>query len=202
MLTHPKCLFVVLQLSFVCLSRAIEYEFLLEKDGLMAPCENHPGNPSGFDALFDMSILNITQKAESTLQLTGDTVIVWQDVEPSDTITLFGQIYQFEQGNWQKTMFSASSKDFCKNMFEKNQYWYKFWTQNIINSKDVRKTCINTRGSLVKHESFEVDLKASVNVPNLGGRYKLVVLFEAFDKSNVKRPVSICSEFRGIVRRV
>ncbi|XP_041451437.1 uncharacterized protein LOC121405003 [Drosophila obscura] len=182
--------------------KAFCYEFILDKDGLFAPCENYPGNPAGIDALFDMSKFEITLKAESTVQMAGDAVIVWQDVKPSDTVTMFAQVYHYEQGTWQKTMFSASSNNFCKNMFEKNQYWYKFWTQHIINSDEVKKTCLNTRGSLLKHESFDQELKVNVNVPNMNGRYKLVLLFEAFDNRNVKRPVSVCTELRGMIQKV
>ncbi|XP_034652787.1 uncharacterized protein LOC117891425 [Drosophila subobscura] len=202
MLTKPKCLCVVLQLSLVCLSRAIEYEFMPDKDGLFAPCENHPAKPAGFDTFLDMSQVEVAIKEGSTIQMSGDAVVVWQGVEPSDTVTMFAQVYQHEQGTWQKTMFSAGSKNFCKNMFEKNQYWHTFWTKHISNSDEVKKTCVNTRGSLLKHEFFELELKANLNVPNMKGRYKLMVLFEAFDKRHVKRPVSACTEFRGTIQRV
>lgn len=54
---------------------------------------------------------------------------------------------------------------------------------------------------MLKHENYEVLLKGNLNVPNLEGRYKLVLTVEAFDKKNVKRPVTACTEFRGIIKK-
>lgn len=36
--------------------------------------------------------------------------------------------------------------DSCKQLYDKNQYWYKLWTQYIINADDVKDKCINVPG--------------------------------------------------------
>lgn len=63
-----------------------------------------------------------------------------------------GLIYKWEHNAWQKTMFSASSKNFCSNMFEKGQYWYDFWTKHITNADEIMNQCLNTPG--VSYNSY------------------------------------------------
>ncbi|EDV36822.1 uncharacterized protein Dana_GF13150 [Drosophila ananassae] len=183
------------------LTEAFNYMFIMDDDGLMAPCEDQPGNHINFmDGLFDMSTSKLG-KFDGKLRMEGDLIVKWTDVQPEDTLTFVGQIYKWEHNAWQKTMFSASSKNFCRNMFEKGQYWYDFWTKHITNADEIMNQCLNTPGAVLKHELFEPILKGSLNVPNLEGRYKLVITVDAFDKKNVKRPVTACTEFRGIVKK-
>jgi len=42
------------------------------------------------------------------------------------------------------TVLSINVNDFCKVMYDKNQYWFKYWTQYIIN--DVKDKCVNSPG--------------------------------------------------------
>jgi len=42
------------------------------------------------------------------------------------------------------TVLSINVNDFCKVMYDKNQYWFKYWTQYIIN--DVKDKCVNVPG--------------------------------------------------------
>ncbi|XP_016940756.4 uncharacterized protein CheB42a [Drosophila suzukii] len=191
---------LVLQV-FICWAEAIEYQFVVDEDGIFAPCEDQHGNPSNIDGLLDMSTVKVTN-AGNKISIEGEHAVVWKDVQPEDTIKLFGQVYRQEKGTWQKTMFSGSSNNFCHNMFENNQYWFKFWTQYIKNSDEIKNKCLNTLGAVLRYEQFELDLKGNLNAPNLEGRYKLVVQIEAFDKRNVKRPVSICTELRGTASKV
>ncbi|XP_017078187.1 uncharacterized protein LOC108112608 [Drosophila eugracilis] len=186
---------LVLQMV-VCLAGAIEYQLNLDKDGVFAPCEDQPENPANFDSLLDMSSVKVNNVV-SKVEIEGEQVIIWKDVQPGDTVKLLGQVYRLDKDTWQKTMFSASSNNFCKNMFEKNQYWYQFWTGHIMNDDEIKSKCLTTPGAVIKYKPYELELKANLNVPNLEGRYKLVLKIEAFDKRNVKRPVSICTEFRG-----
>ncbi|XP_070134840.1 uncharacterized protein CheB42a [Drosophila bipectinata] len=184
-----------------CLTEAFNYMFIMDDDGLLAPCESQPGNLINFrDGLFDMTNAKLG-KFNGKLSMEGDLAVVWDDVQPEDTLAFLGQIYKWEHNSWQKTMFSASSKNFCRSMFEKGQYWYDFWTKHITNADEIMKQCLNTKGAVLKHELFEPVLKGSLNVPNLDGRYKLVLTIDAIDKNNVKRPVTACTEFRGIVKR-
>ncbi|XP_039478932.1 uncharacterized protein LOC120443741 [Drosophila santomea] len=196
-----KATFTILVIQVICLARAIEYQLTLDDDGFLAPCENQPDNTFSLDAMLESSSLTI-HNLGSKVRIKGEHKVVWKDVQPGDTLKMFGQVYRLDKGTWQKTMFSASSNNFCKNMFDKNQYWYSFWTKYINNSDEIKEKCLTTPGAVIKYKDFEVDLKASLNIPNLEGRYKLVAQLEAFDKRNLKRPVSICVEYRGTVERI
>ncbi|EDV59761.1 uncharacterized protein LOC6541460 [Drosophila erecta] len=197
-----KATFMILVLQVViCFAGATEYQLTLDDDGFLAACENQPGNPASFEALFENSSLTI-QNLGSKVQVDGEHKVVWKDVQPGDTLKMFGQVYRLDKGTWQKTMFTASSNNFCKNMFDKNQYWYNFWTKYISNSDEIKEKCLTTPGANIKYKDYVLELKSSLNVPNLEGRYKLVVQLEAFDKRNEKRPVSICMECRGTVKQL
>ncbi|XP_016978720.1 uncharacterized protein LOC108044274 [Drosophila rhopaloa] len=192
----------ILMLQLICLTGAIDYQLTLDDNGIFAPCTNIPGNPSNVEGLFDMSFLKVTNDG-SKIKVEGKHTVVWKDVQPGDTIKFLGQVNRLEKGTWQKTMFSTSSNNFCKSMFEKNQQWYQFWTQYISNADEIKSKCLNTPGAVFNYApNYEIELKASLNVPNLEGRYKLAMQFEAFDNRNVKRPVSICSEFRGTLKKL
>nr|XP_017001556.2 uncharacterized protein LOC108060377 [Drosophila takahashii] len=180
---------------------ATEYQLILDEDGHLAPCEHHPGNPSNFDAMVDMTTVNVTNSGNK-MAVEGQQSVIWKDVQPGDNIKISVQILRMEKGSWQKTMFGTSSNNFCKNMFDKNQMWYQFWTKYITNSDEIKSKCLNTPGAVIKYQPYEIELRANLNVPNLDGRYKVVLLIEAFDKRNVKRPVSICTEFRGNALKV
>ncbi|XP_017031058.1 uncharacterized protein CheB42a [Drosophila kikkawai] len=196
-----KLRIVVFQLCLITLTQATEYQFKIDDEGVYRPCENQPGNPSNVDALLDMSKLKVATHG-GVLEIEGEPPVIWKDVQPGDTITFLGQIYRMEHNTWQKTMFSASSKNFCRNMFEKGQLWYQFWTQHITNSDEIKTKCLNTPGAVLKIEKYQLEMKANVNIPSFEGRYKLVILLEAFDKRNTKRPVSICTEIRGNMVKV
>ncbi|XP_017050265.1 uncharacterized protein LOC108094282 [Drosophila ficusphila] len=191
---------LVFQLFLVIMAGAIEYQLFVDEDDVFAPCENQPGNPSNSDSLFDPTWKITTHGGKVAIE--AQQTVVWKDVQPGDTVKLFAQVFRMEKNTWQKTMISVNSNNFCKNMFDKGQYWYQFWTQYIRNSDEIKTKCIVTPGAVIKYNPIDVELKVNLNVPNMSGRYKVVVQFDAFDKSNVKRPVSICSEFRGNITKV
>ncbi|XP_020815519.1 uncharacterized protein LOC110189686 [Drosophila serrata] len=195
-----KLRILILQLTLISLSGAIDYKFNMDEDGIFVPCEGQPGNPTNIDEALDMSKLHVSN-SNGFLEVGGEVPVIWKGVQPGDTITLLGQIYRMERNTWQKAMFSASSRNFCRNMFEKGQYWHQFWTKYIINSDEIKSKCLNTPGAVIKMENYQVELRANLNVPSMDGRYKLVIMIEAFDKSHTKRPVSICTEIRGNIVR-
>jgi len=49
-----------------------------------------------------------------------------------------------DRGTWTSTVFSLSSRDFCKVMYDKNQLWYKYWTEHVSN--DIEDKCLNVSG--------------------------------------------------------
>ncbi|XP_016958274.1 uncharacterized protein LOC108030098 [Drosophila biarmipes] len=191
---------ILLLQVFICWTRAAEYQLVLDEDGFLAPCEDQQGSPFNMDSLLDMSTPKVIN-AGNKISIEGEHAVIWKDVQPGDTVKFFGQVYRQDKDSWQKTMFSSNSNNFCHSMFDKNAYWFKFWTQYISNSDEIRKKCLNTPGAVLKYKNFELNFKANLNVPNLEGRYKIVMQLEAFDKHNIKRPVSICTEFRGTVSK-
>lgn len=70
------------------LTEAFNYMFIMDDDGLMAPCEDQPGNHINFmDGLFDMSKSKLG-KFDGKLRMEGDLIVKWTDVQPDDTITV------------------------------------------------------------------------------------------------------------------
>jgi len=76
---------IVLLQVFICWAGAIEYQFVVDEDGVFAPCEDQHENPSNIDGLLDMSTVKVTN-AENKISIEGEHAVVWKDVQPEDTI--------------------------------------------------------------------------------------------------------------------
>ncbi|KAH8308490.1 hypothetical protein KR018_005902 [Drosophila ironensis] len=187
--------------SLGCLVQATNYNFEIEEDGLLAPCQDQPGNHVNiFNGLLDVSNMNVTN-GRDVVSIAGDATVIWKDVQPEDFISFSGHVYKWERNKWIKQVYSLSTNNFCQDMFQKGQIWYTFWTSHITNTEEIKSKCIKTLGTVVKHEPYDMEMKANVNMPNMAGRYKLVIIMEALDKSFVKRPIYGCTEIRGIAIR-
>nr|XP_043066839.1 uncharacterized protein LOC108123116 [Drosophila bipectinata] len=124
--------------------RASDYELLLEDPDIFSPCTDGPPGSIGVPEAFDLSQLEIEHNGD-TLHVTGNVTLTW-DVNPKDRITGKVEVFHFNRGNWEPTVFTMSTQDFCSIMYDRNQYWYKMWTGYITNRADVEKKCINTPG--------------------------------------------------------
>ncbi|XP_030387925.1 uncharacterized protein LOC115634381 [Scaptodrosophila lebanonensis] len=174
---------------------AVDYEFILEDPEVFNECSDAPPGTLDIHGLFDFEHLTITQ-VEEKVHVKGNVTTIW-DVQPGDRVAASLSVLRFARGDWEPTFFSMSIQNFCSIMYGKDQYWYKFWTQFITNRKDVEKKCLNTPGTVLVHEPFPIRVVITNMRSNFGGRYKMILKFEAFDMSNFKRNTSICYEMRG-----
>lgn len=55
-------------------------------------------------------------------------------------------MWRYERGSWEPTIFAINEKNFCNVMYNKDQYWYKYWTIHVTNLKEVESKCINHKG--------------------------------------------------------
>ncbi|XP_030381246.1 uncharacterized protein LOC115629070 [Scaptodrosophila lebanonensis] len=177
--------------------RAVKYDYLLEYEEIFVDCREPPENSLNIHGLFDISNVSLNFNGDF-VHVTGNFTSIW-DVEPTDRIALSVQTFQYKRGNWEPTFFSYNIGDFCSRMYGPDEHWYDFWTKHIIN--DVKSKCINTPGTLLILEEYDVNVSFDIRVagPSLAGLYAIVAKFEAIDKYNRKRPTTICFEVRGEV---
>lgn len=55
-------------------------------------------------------------------------------------------VMKFDRGSWRTTPLALSVDDACKILYDKNQYWYQFWTEYITNADEVKDNCLNVPG--------------------------------------------------------
>ncbi|XP_017001558.2 uncharacterized protein CheB42b [Drosophila takahashii] len=185
-------------LLFLGLARcwAMNYELLIEDPDILSPCTDGP--PGSINARQAANFEDLVIEHETdVLHVSGNITMIW-DVQPTDRIAARLDVFHQNRGTWEPTVFSMATQDFCSIMYDKNQYWYKYWTGFIINRHDVAKKCFRERGTVLVHEPFDLKLKLeNIQGPTLRGRYKLVFKLQAFDVMNIPRPTSICAEIRG-----
>ncbi|XP_030375944.1 uncharacterized protein LOC115625129 [Scaptodrosophila lebanonensis] len=175
---------------------AVDYEFILEDPEIFNECSDAPPGSLDIHGLFDLGNLRLTQ-VEEKVHVKGNITTVW-DVQPGDRVAASLSIFHFERGAWEPTVFSMSHPDFCSIMYGKDQYWYKAWSQFIANRNDIENNCLTTPGTMLVYEPFELKLILNnVRSITLSGRYKFVIVFKAFDWTNMKRGKTICFEIRG-----
>ncbi|XP_017148176.1 uncharacterized protein LOC108159420 [Drosophila miranda] len=180
---------------------ATDYELLLEDPDIFAPCtEARPGTMFIRDAInFDK--LTVEQDPD-TIHISGNATTNW-DLQPNDRIAAKFALFHYQRGNWEPTVFTMATQDFCAIMYDKDQYWFKYWTTFVTNRQEVEQDCIKKAGTTLIHEPFHLRLMlTNIRGATLHGRYKTVISFEAFDEKNVPRPNSVCFEIRGEAEKV
>lgn len=117
-------------------------------------------------------------------------------------------------------MLSIEINDFCKVLYDKNQVWYKYWTQYVTNADDVKDKCLNVPGvgftkifflislklsvfcfsqTKVMHRPFETELILDFPGFSMEGLHKVVVIFKAFDEQRVQQGPTVCTEILGMI---
>ncbi|XP_059216175.1 uncharacterized protein LOC131994051 [Stomoxys calcitrans] len=169
-----------------------DYVFLFDNEDIFEDCPEMPDN-HGIDAALSTDNLEFDLNEEYLVDVSGNSTVVWEGVQPSDRIEFRADMYQEVGGlGWLLTPFSLVSEDLCIELFEKDTLFYKVWGQHV--PKDEQK-CFNVFGHTYHYEPFAV--KLTFDGRNLFGRYKIVGRMEAFDEQGVKRPKTICSEVTG-----
>ncbi|XP_016940276.3 uncharacterized protein CheB42c [Drosophila suzukii] len=192
---------LLLLIVIVASSRGADYELLLEDPDIFAPCTEGPPGSIGFREAFNLDNLEINQDAD-IIHLSEDITANW-DVESNDRISARFTVMHYNRGSWEPTLFSLATPDFCAAMFDENQSWFKYWTKYISNREEVQEKCFKTRGTVLMHKPFDLQLRLTdIRGATFQGRYKIVSTFEAFDEKDVPRRTSICFEIRGEVEKI
>ncbi|XP_017043692.1 uncharacterized protein LOC108089806 [Drosophila ficusphila] len=179
---------------------AINYDVLIEDPDIYLPCTESPPGSISIHDLFDLRNLTL-ELEEDGIHVSGSATVKW-DLPATDRISASFSVMQYNRGTWEPTVFNVNSPDFCKAIFEKDEYWYKYWFKNLRNTEEIREKCIKKKGTLLLFDPFVMELQLNqVTGPNLRGRYKAVITFDAFDEYNVRRNTSVCFEIRGDLQK-
>ncbi|EDV54509.1 uncharacterized protein LOC6548263 [Drosophila erecta] len=192
-----------LVILFVALANtwATDYNALIDDQGIFMPCSEAPAGSLGPHDGFNFDNMVMSMEPEG-IYVSGN-MTVKLNFSISDRISARFSVMQYERGTWQPTMFNLHSPNFCKVMFDADQYWFKYWLKNIRNREEVREKCLKVKDTVLVYDEFLMVLKLeNVSTPNLQGRYKAVITLEAFDEHDVRRPASFCAEIRGELERV
>ncbi|XP_052841827.1 uncharacterized protein LOC128255945 [Drosophila gunungcola] len=192
---------LLLLVVIVSSSWAADYELLLEDPDIFSPCTEPPPGSINFHEAFNIDNLVLNQDAD-IIHVSENITTNW-DVDPNDRISARFALMHFNRGNWEPTLFTMVSQDFCAALFDESQSWFKQWTKHISNRDEVQKKCLKTRGTVWMHNPFDLQLRLNdIRGASLQGRYKAVVTFEAFDGRDVPQRNSICFEIRGEAEKI
>nr|XP_017024355.1 uncharacterized protein LOC108076138 [Drosophila kikkawai] len=178
----------------------IQYEFLLEDERIFSDCSDKPPGTFNSHSLFDLSNMNFAMDDDG-VAISGNHTLIW-DVQPSDRIEMAGSLRYFDRSTWQPTTLNILSKDLCKVLYDHRQIWYDLYSKHIANRPDIAENCIRVKGTTFIMESYKLDPHIGLGVPLKPGRYSVRLEISAYDKSNIKGPISICAEVKGEFFRV
>ncbi|XP_017837798.1 uncharacterized protein LOC108596493 [Drosophila busckii] len=189
-------LWLLLSSSLLAQVLAADYEMILEDSDVFEDCTDAPPGAVNIHGLMDLS--DITMHLDGyKVRVEGTARTNW-NIQPGDRIAGGITIMKFNRGLWEPTLLNIATQDFCKMMYNPNEYWYKYWTRFVTNAADVKDKCLSNPGTIMEHEPFDLEMRLyNMRGPILQGRYKLVATLEAFDKENHRRPESVCFEIRG-----
>ncbi|KAH8417343.1 hypothetical protein KR222_009093 [Zaprionus bogoriensis] len=176
-------------------TEAYNYKARLINSDIYEDCENQPKNVVGLREVADLSQLH-TEFNGDEVTLQGNITSNWH-IQLTDRIEASADIYRFDRGSWIPTPYSLKNSNFCKIMYEKNDFWYDAWTKHVINRNEIMDKCFNEPGNTFVHEPFNVSLILRVPEPNLYGRYKVQIKIKAIDSLRQVRTPSICVEIKG-----
>ncbi|KAM7343819.1 uncharacterized protein ACRADG_010735 [Cochliomyia hominivorax] len=182
---------IILLCLRISLIRATLFVFLVEDSAIFSDCKNEP-DFLGVKDVVDLSDLSV-EPLEDSVHLEGSFQMLW-DADPNDRIELKSELFKYERGSWQPTVFTMVLKDFCSTLFEEGDAWYTAWMQ-YVNEED--RKCINNKGHVYHHEPFNLETVVDVNGEDLSGKHKVVIKVDAYDQEGNKRPNSICLEVLG-----
>ncbi|XP_032590847.1 uncharacterized protein LOC116805064 [Drosophila grimshawi] len=181
------------------------YEFLPEDPDIFSDCRNPPGPPgaTNIKGLFSLDELELSLIGDM-VHIEGNLTTVW-DIQPTDRIYAAARVMHWNRGVWQSTVFDLHTKDLCKILYDKAQYWYTAWVRHVTNVDEVRSKCLYLKDGLkIIHEPFDLKMVyENIQGVKLYGRYKIVIIMEAFEEhKNIKRPTTVCVEIIGDVNRI
>ncbi|XP_052836519.1 uncharacterized protein LOC128252659 [Drosophila gunungcola] len=184
--------------SLLSHANGAKYELSVADEDIFSSCNSPDPGTLDINGLMDLSELSTSMSAEG-VTISGNATLIW-DINLEDRVQMNTNLLYFDRGTWTPTAFSMVSKDFCKSMYDKNQYYYKYWTGYITN--DIQDKCINVPGTKIIHKTFTLSLTANVMGPLREGTYKAQLMLRAYDATGIERPTRICLEIRGDLFKV
>ncbi|XP_017115348.1 uncharacterized protein LOC108137918, partial [Drosophila elegans] len=182
------------------LSGQTQYEFVLEDEAIFTKCKNAMPGTLDINGLYNMTYFS-TNMVPDGIEISGNLTSVF-NAEPSDRIEVLGSLLHFDRGSWQPTTMNMLIKDFCKVMYDKNQFWYKAWSSHIINRKEIENNCFKVVGTVFVMENYTSSLIFGSGMASLNGRYTLRVEAFAIDEFSNKRPGDVCYEIIGSLYKI
>ncbi|XP_017856805.1 PREDICTED: uncharacterized protein LOC108609597 [Drosophila arizonae] len=190
---------VLLLILFARQSNGLIYRFIPEDDEFFEDCDNAPSNALNLHGFVDTSQISFSRN-NGIITVSGNTTAIW-NIKPGDRIEGKAVMFQYDRGIWRPTQFSVTVRNCCAVIYDKPQYWYKYWTQHITNREEIKDQCFYP-GTKMIYEPFEIDVLMQFTGLPLNGRYKIVTTFRAFDKRNVQRDTIICLQTVGEFERL
>ncbi|XP_062142846.1 uncharacterized protein LOC133850702 [Drosophila sulfurigaster albostrigata] len=177
---------------------AYNYRLILENEEIFTTCSHQPSNVLAASNFFDLSELH-TKEIGDKIEVSGNVTSIW-NYEPTDRLQASITGLRYERGEWINALLSMNVHDVCSLLYDKRQYWYKFWTQYITNVEDVKDKCF-LNGTKLIHKTFIYDININIITLIPEGRYKVVVIIKAIDKRQKVRNPIFCIEILGDVKR-
>ncbi|XP_037819213.1 uncharacterized protein LOC119608736 [Lucilia sericata] len=139
------------------------YEFEFINEGIFSPCENYPNNY--LDQLFDVTNLDIAQTEDGSLILNGYITLKTTVEKP---LPVSFELFKFERGKWQPTVYSMKRGDACTSFFNKAEVWFPY----LENTPAEELKCPFTAGQRI---DFDIKKPTYVSLPirNGEGEYKI-----------------------------
>ncbi|XP_073845979.1 uncharacterized protein isoform X2 [Musca autumnalis] len=185
-----KVLNVFCLIYIIPLNHARLYQFFFENENLFDKCSDIPGN-NGIHDMFDLTELNI-EYSDGNVYLSGGSTNDW-DVQPEDRIESRCEVFKYQSGSWQPTVYNLLSNDFCQDQYKEGSIWYQAWSKHIPTEE---RLCVNHKGLTYHCIPYSVNL--IYDVPLMPeGRHKLVFAFTAYENGIAERPNSICFKIIG-----
>nr|XP_017006165.2 uncharacterized protein LOC108063551 [Drosophila takahashii] len=180
--------------SIISLASGYKYELTVLDEDVFSSCPDAPPGTLDISGVMDLAELSTSMNADG-ITVSGNVTLTW-DIQLKDRVQVNMQLLYLERGTWTPTVFSITSMDLCKDLYDKNFFWYKYWTQYISN--DVKDKCLNVPGTKIIHNTFLLSLTTTA-VGLREGRYKANIMIRAYDSSGTERPTRICIEIQGEV---
>ncbi|KAH8362949.1 hypothetical protein KR084_003659 [Drosophila pseudotakahashii] len=211
-------------LTLISHANGEKYELLVVDEDIFTSCRDPDPGTLDIHGFFDISNFSTSMDADG-VTVSGNLTSIW-DIQLKDRVQVTVNLLYFERGTWTSTVFSMNSRDFCKDMYDQNKFWYKYWTQYVLN--DIQDKCVNVPGVSILINLYEISvvslafkivhqfialqtkmihrtflLSLITNAVGLReGRYKANIMFRAYDSSGTERPTRICIEIQGDVFKV
>ncbi|KAH8421054.1 hypothetical protein KR222_006552 [Zaprionus bogoriensis] len=174
---------------------AVKMKFTPQTVEVFSSCPNVPQNVLNIHGMIDLSFIKFEMNDDFSIYVSGNATSVW-NVDKNDKIQARFDLYKFDRSSWVATPIGMSVLDAGSVLYDKNQYWYKMWTQYVINAEEIKNDSL-MHGTVFQHTPFYIDMKFDMPGNSFRGQHKIVGNLKAYSPLKVLRDTSICFEVIG-----